>query len=380
MPVTPNYGWTLPTVAGDVGAWGGILNTALTEVDTDLFAALALKANLAGPNTLTGANTFTGACTFTAGLSATGGISTTSMAAGTSVVIGTDPTGPEVLRVGGGGRFTGNVVLQAAASLTLQAGSASVGGSVIANVVESARGLRLSGTGTSFSGSDRHVSPFLTTDLIANLPIGGGFQIARNGDTVAGTELLRVGGGAQFTGNVNAAGFAGSGAGLTGLGWSQIGGVPSNVVNAITQADADARYRLLGPVPWSEVSSIPANVTNAITQANGDARYRQLSATVPWSEVSGIPSNVVNAITQANGDARYRQLSVPITVPWSDVTSKPSNAVAATPAFVPTPSDFITNPPPSADTDYQAVLITLNALISTVAGLRLSLVNAGLAT
>lgn len=36
MPTTPNFGWTLPTVGGDSGAWGGILNTAFTDVDADV--------------------------------------------------------------------------------------------------------------------------------------------------------------------------------------------------------------------------------------------------------------------------------------------------------------------------------------------------------
>ena len=38
MAVTPNYGWTIPTVGGDNSTWGTILNTALGDVDTDLKA------------------------------------------------------------------------------------------------------------------------------------------------------------------------------------------------------------------------------------------------------------------------------------------------------------------------------------------------------
>lgn len=33
MAVTPVYGWTKPTVGGDSGAWGGILNAALDAID-----------------------------------------------------------------------------------------------------------------------------------------------------------------------------------------------------------------------------------------------------------------------------------------------------------------------------------------------------------
>lgn len=45
MAVTPNYGWTIPTVGGSSGAWGTILNNAFIAID----AALAsLAASIAG--------------------------------------------------------------------------------------------------------------------------------------------------------------------------------------------------------------------------------------------------------------------------------------------------------------------------------------------
>ena len=53
----------------------------------------------------------TGNSTFGGGITVPGGISTTSVSAGTSVIVGTDPTGPELLRVGGGIRATGISVL-----------------------------------------------------------------------------------------------------------------------------------------------------------------------------------------------------------------------------------------------------------------------------
>jgi hypothetical protein len=37
MP-TPNYGWDLPTISGDLGAWGTKLNQALTDADVDVKA------------------------------------------------------------------------------------------------------------------------------------------------------------------------------------------------------------------------------------------------------------------------------------------------------------------------------------------------------
>lgn len=36
MATTPNYGWTVPTVGGDSGAWGTILNAAFNAADASL--------------------------------------------------------------------------------------------------------------------------------------------------------------------------------------------------------------------------------------------------------------------------------------------------------------------------------------------------------
>lgn len=36
MATTTHFGWTKPTVGGDNGAWGGILNTVLDDIDADL--------------------------------------------------------------------------------------------------------------------------------------------------------------------------------------------------------------------------------------------------------------------------------------------------------------------------------------------------------
>ena len=55
MPSTPNYSWTIPTVNGDTGAWGGILNAAFTEVDADLQAVSVAAA--AAQTTATAAQT-----------------------------------------------------------------------------------------------------------------------------------------------------------------------------------------------------------------------------------------------------------------------------------------------------------------------------------
>lgn len=37
MADTEHFGWTKPTVGGDAGAWGTILNAALDDIDDDLF-------------------------------------------------------------------------------------------------------------------------------------------------------------------------------------------------------------------------------------------------------------------------------------------------------------------------------------------------------
>jgi hypothetical protein len=37
MAVTTNYGYTLPVDQGDVGVWGPLLNTNLTDIDQDIF-------------------------------------------------------------------------------------------------------------------------------------------------------------------------------------------------------------------------------------------------------------------------------------------------------------------------------------------------------
>lgn len=41
MADTTNYEWAKPTVGGDTGAWGTILNAAIDAIDLDLFAAEA---------------------------------------------------------------------------------------------------------------------------------------------------------------------------------------------------------------------------------------------------------------------------------------------------------------------------------------------------
>jgi hypothetical protein len=35
---TQHYGWNLPTISGDLGAWGTKLNQAITDADVDLNA------------------------------------------------------------------------------------------------------------------------------------------------------------------------------------------------------------------------------------------------------------------------------------------------------------------------------------------------------
>lgn len=46
MATTTNYGWTLPTVGDDSGAWGTILNTLIQAIDTAL-KAVSTVANAA---------------------------------------------------------------------------------------------------------------------------------------------------------------------------------------------------------------------------------------------------------------------------------------------------------------------------------------------
>src|SRR3989304_8473350 len=41
---TPNYGWVLPTVGGDAGAWGTKLNTVLDNTDAPVGVDQAVKA------------------------------------------------------------------------------------------------------------------------------------------------------------------------------------------------------------------------------------------------------------------------------------------------------------------------------------------------
>ncbi len=223
MPTTPNYGWNLPTVAGDLGAWGGILNTALTEVDTDLFAALTAKANLAGGNTFTGAQTFAN-----------------------------DVTVSATLRVGL------NSFLGAASGV---AGA------------KSAQNILLYDAGpTNWAG--------VQADSDGNLNLNVG---------VATRRLFRflTTGEALFPGAVSAVSFSGSGAGLTALPWAALTGVPSNVVNALTQTQGDVRYRQIGgAVPFADLTGVPSNVTNALTQTEADGIYRSLSIIVPWSDVA----------------------------------------------------------------------------------------------
>lgn len=56
MADTTNYGWTKPTVGGDTGAWGGILNTLFDDADGDLKAVddVAAAALPVAGGTMTG--------------------------------------------------------------------------------------------------------------------------------------------------------------------------------------------------------------------------------------------------------------------------------------------------------------------------------------
>lgn len=60
MADTTNYEWTKPTVGGDDGTWGTILNTALDDIDTSLYALDQAVVKLAGTQTVTGDKTFSG--------------------------------------------------------------------------------------------------------------------------------------------------------------------------------------------------------------------------------------------------------------------------------------------------------------------------------
>jgi hypothetical protein len=60
---TTNYGWNLPDVAGDAGAWGGLLNTILEDIDDKLYTADGLAdaaLPLAGGNLSGHVEHFTG--------------------------------------------------------------------------------------------------------------------------------------------------------------------------------------------------------------------------------------------------------------------------------------------------------------------------------
>jgi hypothetical protein len=73
---TTNYGWNLPDVAGDAGAWGGLLNTILEDIDAKLYTAdgIADAALPVAGGTMTGhMETFTQAAK---GASLTGGSGT----------------------------------------------------------------------------------------------------------------------------------------------------------------------------------------------------------------------------------------------------------------------------------------------------------------
>jgi len=64
MPTTTHYGFVTPDVGGSAGAWGGLLNAAIVDLDADLHAlnlrVIAAEAELAGPLSIAGNGTFTG--------------------------------------------------------------------------------------------------------------------------------------------------------------------------------------------------------------------------------------------------------------------------------------------------------------------------------
>jgi hypothetical protein len=95
MADTTHFAWTKPTVSGDLGAWGTILNTALDDVDDDLndvktTADAALpKASGTFTGTLTGP-TIVGTATTDSTTSTSGAIKTAGgIAAAKAICAGT---------------------------------------------------------------------------------------------------------------------------------------------------------------------------------------------------------------------------------------------------------------------------------------------------
>lgn len=236
MPTTTNYGWITPVVTGDLGAWGGILNTAIAEIDADVFAGFATKANLAGGNTFTGAQVFSDGIRVVAnGLRRPDNAGTAFLPGnGTNISYGTTE-----FRDASGANL--RAVIADSGTVTMFGALAVAGGTVVGVDPGGAEIARVGGS-ARFSGYVRCADILNTTGAFLRpdntgvaLSLGNGLQRAFGEVQVrdaSGASLWAVinGTGASFVGTVSAAGqFSGNGAGLTNIPWSAIVGAPTSV-------------------------------------------------------------------------------------------------------------------------------------------------------
>lgn len=328
MSATTNYGWVRPTVGGSAGAWGGELNTLLGQVDAQVFSNHAAAAKLAGGNTFSGNQVFTGIVQ--TGNSLRVGGSQAAGNLGAAVVVqgaaAATATGMEFWSAGvqrgyiylnssvgewiaQGGQ---EMFINTASRINLQGGevrlngstngvwvgaadpgggdSLRINGSVLAtnnirsNATVAAGGnatgrVNLTPSGTSNTGYVEFVRPGGTRTGYIGFGADSGGPDTGEISYVAGTHnfssgAVVIGGSLTAGSTVVAPLFQGSGFNLTNLRWENVVNVPSNVANAISQADGDARYRRLGVnVPWADVtkptpSSVGAPPSNLWSSGN----------------------------------------------------------------------------------------------------------------